>query len=120
MTTMTTKKTAAQSAAQRQILAWLDGEQELTPEFVFKAGNLMNAAYTILLSKIIRIKLVREWKRTEFYDDSVELGKMLDIEKGWPPESDLNMVNMWAKRLTLSDWFSWHPFEDVPLSYYKM
>ncbi len=37
MTTMTTKKTAAPSAAQRQILAWLDGEHDLTPEFVFKA-----------------------------------------------------------------------------------
>jgi hypothetical protein len=94
--------------------------REITPEFVFKTGNLMNAGYTSLLSKIIKIKLVREWKRTEFYDESVELAKMLDIEKGWPAESDLDMVNMWAKRLNLSDWFSWHPFEDVPLSYYKM
>ena len=94
--------------------------REITPDFVFKAGNLMNAAYTSLLSKIIRIKLVREWKRTEFYDESLELAKMLDIEKGWPPEGDLDIVNLWAKRLNLSEWFSWHQFEDVPFSYYKI
>ncbi len=93
--------------------------KEITPWLIFKAGNLMNTAYTILLSKIIKVRLVREWKRTEFYDEAVELAKMLDHDKGWKPEKDCDMVNLWAKRMKLDNWFTWHPFEDVPLSYYK-
>jgi hypothetical protein len=93
--------------------------KEITPRFVFHAGNLMNVAYTISLSKIIRVKLVRQWKPTEFYAEALDLAKMLDIEKGWQPENDCDMVNLWAKRMKLNDWFTWHPFEDVPLSYYR-
>ena len=93
--------------------------KEITPLFVFHAGNLMNAAYTILLSKIIRIKLIREWKRSGFYTEALDLARMLDIEKGWQAENDYDMVNLWARRMKLDDWFTWHPFEDVPLSYYK-
>ena len=58
-------------------------------------------------------------KRTDFFNESLELAKLLDTEKGWPPEKDCEMVDVWAKRLNLSNWFSWHPFEDVPLSYYR-
>lgn len=63
--------------------------------------------------------MIWEWKRTEFYTEALELANMLDIDKGWEPENDYDMVNLWAKRMKLDNWFSWHPFEDVPRSYYK-
>ena len=92
----------------------------MTPIFVYNAANLMNAAYMNLLGKIIKVKLFTKWKRTEFFNESLELAKLLDAEKGWPPEKDCEMVDIWAKHLKLNNWFSWHPFEDVPLNYHKI
>jgi hypothetical protein len=94
--------------------------RDLAPPFVYKSSILMNCAYANLLSRIVKVKYFREWKKSEFYEESLALAKILDIENGWAAESDMDAVNRWAEWMRLSDWFKWHPFEEVPLRYYDI
>lgn len=93
--------------------------KNIIPSFFYKTSNLMNAAYTDLLSKIVGYKLVRDWKKSEYFDESKSLSLMLDIDKGWMPEEDIDKVNAWAELLNLHDFFMWNPFENIPPDYLK-
>ncbi len=91
--------------------------KKIIPNFFYEKSNIMNAAYTELLSKIIKFKLVRDWKKSEFYDESKSLSIMLDIENGWKPEEDYEKINAWAEILNLNEFFIWNPFEQIPPDY---
>ena len=77
----------------------------------------MNSAYTELLSKIVRYKLVRDWKRWEYFEESKELSNILDIDRGWEPVEDYDKINAWAELLNLQKFFIWNPFEQLPPDY---
>ena len=94
--------------------------KKIIPSFFYNKANLMNAAYTDLLSQVVRYKLVRDWKKLDFYAESKSLSLILNIDKGWMPEEDYEKVNAWAELLDLHDFFMWSPFEDIPPDYIKI
>lgn len=92
--------------------------KSLFPEFFYNVSNTMNYAYTDLLSKIVKYKLIREWKSSSFRSTAQPLYDFINIETEWPPEQDYDIINQWSNHLHLTSFFSWLPFESLPDNYF--
>ncbi|MCU7492867.1 MAG: hypothetical protein HF312_18820 [Ignavibacteria bacterium] len=101
----------------KQALAGLAESTKVFPKVIVDASNTLNAAYAEQLSRIVKYKLNREWKKSQYYGRSKELCLLLDVLKPWSPEDDNSKVIACAENLNIKSWFFTAPFEDIPEDY---
>lgn len=101
----------------KQALAGLAESTKVFPKMIVDASNTLNAAYADQLSRTVKYKLNREWKKSQFYEKSKELSSLLDVSKPWRPEDDNTKVLACGEYLNIKSWFFTAPFEDIPEDY---
>ena len=88
--------------------------REMTPQRMFRAANVMNAAYARYMARLLQDRtLFSPYRRTDFSDE----GRVL-ADEIWETEdqgyySDIEVTDRWAKRLNLQDWYEWRQVGEV-------
>lgn len=85
--------------------------QAITPEFIYRATHVINAAYAIFWSRRLRQKdLEQPYLSAGFRQAG---GELLDIWQQTPasPDHDCNLIDAWAQALGLAGWYQWTPYQ---------
>lgn len=91
--------------------------ERMTPRKILRASNGMNYAFFHRLGTHFSDSYyLRQYDRSAYADIGKEL-MLLQQGSGNDYKGDTDTVNKWAEALTLSHWFAWRDFEDVPDNY---
>lgn len=105
---------ALRGQLQDNLKASSPGVREMTPDRMFRAANVMNAAYARYISLLLHDrKLFSPYRRTQFVSEGRELADEIWLfeDKGY--YSDVVDTKRWARQLKLDDWFEWRPLGQV-------
>lgn len=96
-----------------------EAKSNMIPEYFVEKSSLMNMAYFSFLTKIIKYKFIRDWKKNIYYPQAKSFINILESNINWEPSFDREVVNNWAEFLELNKFFKWIPFELLPKDYLK-
>ncbi len=89
----------------------------MTPPTILFASNVMNYAFFRILGLHIGQNFVREYNSTSYLAKGKELAAITEKDCEDSHEGDNVMINKWAEFVSISGWFQWRGFEDIPVGY---
>lgn len=83
--------------------------RKLTPAPIYRAANIMNYVFFKLLEDHFHLDFVAPYHKTVFIFDGSTLAKL--SERLWEDNhmGDRRIIDLWANRLELSQWYEWRP-----------
>lgn len=110
------QKISFQSPLQEASGGLIEDVRKITPSKIYEASHSMNYAYFNVLAKKTKFDLDSAYDDFEFENKGRLLLEVLDkYENNFG--GDLKRINDWANILSLSSWYEWKRFEDVPSNY---
>ena len=94
-----------------------DDIKAFAPAKIYKSSNIMNFAFFRILGKHIGVNLTKPYDRTPYVKLGKKLASLTENNYIDSYEGDIEMINMWAEFLRLSNWFEWTNFENIPNGY---
>lgn len=91
--------------------------RKITPTKIFNSSNIMNYAFFKIISSYINYDFLRPYKSSPFVKKGEILVKLTEKNYQNNFEGDIKKINEWANFLSLSGWFSWRNFEEIPDNY---
>ncbi len=88
-----------------------------TPLKIYKASNIMNYTFFNILGRLIEIDLIKPYARTPYVKKGKKLVSLTEENYHNSYVGDIEMINLWAVFLGLSNWFEWTSFEKIPANY---
>lgn len=88
--------------------------QELTPQIIYDASNIMNYTYFHLVGELLELKLDQLYQDTKFAKEGKKLVKLTEDGYQDDYEGDVAMIHLWSEFLGLTHWFAWIDLENVP------
>lgn len=92
---------------------------KMTPRKILDASNIMNYAFFRTIGPHFGINYVRPYNSSPYFDKGKKLATITENYAD-SYEGDIEMVNKWGDFLSLSAWFTWIDFENVPTGYEEM
>jgi len=88
--------------------------RDMTPRKMFRAANVMNAAYARYLSRLLGDRRrFTPYRRTEFAGDGRFLADRLWESQDHGYRSDVDDSRGWAEFLAIDRWFEWRQMREV-------
>jgi hypothetical protein len=94
-----------------------DEVKKITPSKIYDVSNIMNYAFFRIVGYHIKTNFLAPYNQTSFAGRGKELAEYTDKTYLNTYEGDIAMINHWAQYLSLSNWFVWTSFENVPDNY---
>jgi len=101
------QKINLEMGAKLSVLALSKQVQMVTAPSIYTASNIMNCAYIMLLGDLLSKHWVKEYYR---YPSILSVAKSLKNEaplQDMGQKGDIELTNIWAKKLGLDEWFIW-------------
>jgi len=102
----------------------IDGLKEavskITPTTILFASNVMNYAFFRIIGFHIGYNFIKQYSSTPYMNKGKELTSLTEKEYIDSHQGDNMMIDKWATFLSISNWFKWKGFEDVPSDYGKI
>jgi hypothetical protein len=88
--------------------------RKIAPTKVFRSSVTMNAAFAAFWARTLKDpSLTLPFRSAGFHKDGAELLGILD-EISDDPLKDCALIDAWARKLNLSNWYEWIPYGSGP------
>jgi len=91
--------------------------KKIVPFKVYNVSNIMNYAFFKILENHFHLDFVRPYHRTIFLFDGSALARITEQGYRNNHEGDVSMINRWADKLEIKNWFEWKHIDDMPADY---
>lgn len=90
----------------------------VTPSIIYSVGNSINCAWVSSIGSFVEGTDVNIYRSDpEVWRQGQKLTELFRSENRDNHTGDISIINAWSKYLRVSDWYVWHPFEDMPKDY---
>jgi hypothetical protein len=91
--------------------------RKIVPFKVYNVSNIMNYAFFKALESHFHLDFVRPYHRTIFLFEGSALARITEQEYRDGHEGDVAMINRWADKLEIKNWFEWKHINEMSADY---
>lgn len=91
--------------------------RKIVPFKIYNVSNIMNYVFFRTLETHFHLDFVRPYHRTIFLFEGSALARITEQEYGEGHEGDVAMINRWADKLEIGNWFEWKHITEMPDDY---